>query len=331
MSTRYRVSTPRTRPAAIAAIDLYADDPTDHPTVLHKAAFQLGFRPPPTGTIALRDIAGIDHAVVAAWTDRHLTLMPHGGPAVIDAILATLQQAGATELCPDPTTRYPEAADPIEAHALAALAESPSPLAVDLLLSQPARWRAMRPAAETPRDRRLRRLLHPPTIAVVGPPNVGKSSLLNTLAGRELAATCNAPGTTRDHIGATINLAGLAVRWIDCPGLRTDAPPEQAETAAARLAVQAAAGADLLVAAGDSGSCDPKSVCRAAGLREPEFTLAVRADLGPPDWPHDHAAAAKTGQGITRLVAALRETLVPEADLRSDAPWVFDPRLLDLG
>lgn len=77
-------------------------------------------------------------------------------------------------------------------------------------------------------------------VAIIGPPNVGKSSLLNSLAGRDVAIVSDEPGTTRDLIEVALDLNGLKVILTDTAGLREGAGPverqgmERARTAAER-------------------------------------------------------------------------------------------------
>jgi tRNA modification GTPase len=67
------------------------------------------------------------------------------------------------------------------------------------------------------------------TIALVGPPNAGKSSLLNALLGRERAIVSAAPGTTRDVVDATMVVSGVPVRLLDTAGLAVPHDPIEAE------------------------------------------------------------------------------------------------------
>lgn len=65
------------------------------------------------------------------------------------------------------------------------------------------------------------------TVALAGPVNAGKSSLMNALLGRQRAVVTEYPGTTRDFLEEPIQLAGLPVRLVDTAGLReTDNPAE---------------------------------------------------------------------------------------------------------
>lgn len=83
------------------------------------------------------------------------------------------------------------------------------------------------------------------TLVLAGPPNAGKSSLMNALAGRETAIVTSVPGTTRDVLRETINLDGMPVRIIDTAGLRqTD---DQIEAEGVRRARAEIRGADVLL------------------------------------------------------------------------------------
>ena len=82
-------------------------------------------------------------------------------------------------------------------------------------------------------------------VALVGPPNVGKSTLLNALAGREVALTSELAGTTRDVIEVRLDLDGLALTLLDTAGLR-DAG-ERIEALGIERARRRAEAADLRV------------------------------------------------------------------------------------
>ena len=82
-------------------------------------------------------------------------------------------------------------------------------------------------------------------VALVGPPNVGKSTLLNALAGREVALTSELAGTTRDVIEVRLDLDGLALTLLDTAGLRD--PGERIEALGIERARRRAAAADLRV------------------------------------------------------------------------------------
>ena len=87
--------------------------------------------------------------------------------------------------------------------------------------------------------------------AITGPPNVGKSSLMNALADRDVAIVSPIPGTTRDAIETRIMLAGVPVTLVDTAGLRELTDPIEAE--GVRRALARAADADLVIAVSEPG------------------------------------------------------------------------------
>lgn len=135
-------------------------------------------------------------------------------------------------------------------------------------------------------------------VAIVGAPNVGKSTLLNALAGRQAAITSEIAGTTRDVIEVRMEISGLAVTVLDTAGLR-DAE-DVIEQKGIELALERAKRADLRVfLMGGDGQL----------LLEPmaeDLVLRGKADLGD-DGPD--AVSGLTGQGVDRLVASIGEIL----------------------
>ena len=129
-------------------------------------------------------------------------------------------------------------------------------------------------------------------IVIAGPPNAGKSSLLNALAGREAAITAAVPGTTRDVIEVPLALSGRPFLIADTAGLRESGDEVEAIGVARARAV--AESADLLLWLGDPASA-------------PEGALRVhpKSDLGPPPAPVDIAVSARTGSGLEALVRLL--------------------------
>ncbi len=130
------------------------------------------------------------------------------------------------------------------------------------------------------------------TIAVTGPPNVGKSSLVNALSMRDVAIVTPVAGTTRDAIEVPIDLAGIAAVLIDTAGLRdTDDPVEAIGIARARAR---AATADLVISV---ASADAPGWPGDSGLR-----LLNKCDLAVPDVPADVlAVSAATDAGLPAL------------------------------
>ncbi len=275
------------------------------------------------GRPALARFGEIDEGVALRLGDRAAQLMPHGGPRVVQKLAARLIELGVEPLPPDPEPAilYPEASDRAEALMLAALARAASPLAIDLLLEQPARFR--RDVTVTPddlaRSARLDRLIDPPAVVIAGAANVGKSTLCNALMGRPMSIAADEPGTTRDYTSGRADLAGLVVDLHDTPGLgATTDPIERRAQHAARGVIRRAS---LLILVAD-GEHDWPPLRRAADLR-----VAGRCDLGTRPGA-DLRVSALRGDGMQELVAAMRDRLVPPEDLAHPGPWLFDPRLL---
>src|SRR5271157_3316475 len=83
------------------------------------------------------------------------------------------------------------------------------------------------------------------TLAIVGRPNVGKSSLFNRLVERERAIVTATPGTTRDLVSETVSIGGIPVRLVDTAGIRTAL--DEAESIGVRKSMEALADADIVV------------------------------------------------------------------------------------
>jgi len=129
------------------------------------------------------------------------------------------------------------------------------------------------------------------TVAVVGEPNVGKSSLINGLARRDVAIVSDVAGTTRDLIEVALDLAGVPVTLVDTAGLRETDDPVEAE--GVRRAKARAAAADLVLHVGE---CTPSSA-----VGQP---VVNKVDLGselPGFRDGIIYVSAKTGAGIDVL------------------------------
>jgi len=143
------------------------------------------------------------------------------------------------------------------------------------------------------------------TMAIVGPPNAGKSSLLNALLGRERAIVSPLPGTTRDVVEGVIVLGGVRVRMLDTAGLGAARDPIDAE--GMRRTRMAMAESDALVVVQD-GSAPIDLAVLAETERRPRVLVRAKSDL-PADSSHRGNAAvavsALSGAGIDELLAAL--------------------------
>ena len=155
-----------------------------------------------------------------------------------------------------------------------------------------------RELAQAHRGERLREGL---TIAILGAPNAGKSSLLNALAEREAAIVSPFAGTTRDIIEIRVDLGGVPVTLCDTAGLRDVADAIEAEGVRRALARAEAADLRLVLFAADAVP-DPASL---AQLGADSIPIGTKADLGPCVMPGILALSTYTGQGLDALRTAL--------------------------
>jgi tRNA modification GTPase len=136
-------------------------------------------------------------------------------------------------------------------------------------------------------------------VAIVGAPNVGKSTLLNALAGREAAITSDVAGTTRDVIEVRMDIGGLAVTLLDTAGLRES--EDRVEQIGIGRAIERAQAADLRVFL--LGSSDEAPMM--APLPD-DIVVLGKADIFSAEAT---AVSGKTGQGIDALIAAITSRL----------------------
>jgi tRNA modification GTPase len=167
--------------------------------------------------------------------------------------------------------------------------------------------------ADGGRGERLREGL---VVAIAGPPNAGKSALLNRLARREAAIVSPHPGTTRDVIEVHLDLAGYPVTLLDTAGMRDSDDPVERE--GVRRARARAASADLVLWVTDASVGDERALAGQDGanaftaevwsLRNKVDLIAGVAGVSEQSRCKDSRSftvSARTGCGMDRLVAAL--------------------------
>ena len=155
--------------------------------------------------------------------------------------------------------------------------------------------------AHSARGERLREGL---VFAIVGPPNVGKSSLINILSGRDVAIVSSAPGTTRDVLEARLILGGVPVTLLDTAGLRETQDPIEAE--GVRRALTRAAQADLVIAMDKAGEPGLWYQLDGSGT-VPVMHVMNKIDIAAAEGRGDHAISVRTGEGLVGLRDALGE------------------------
>jgi tRNA modification GTPase len=149
------------------------------------------------------------------------------------------------------------------------------------------------------------------TLAIVGRPNAGKSSLFNRLVQRERAIVTATPGTTRDLVTERVSLGGIPVELVDTAGLREAS--DEAEQIGIRKSREALADADVVLMVLDAvATPDPEELELLATLAQRRALVAInKSDLAHPSVPMQEAlsslgmpvvpTSALTGQGVEAL------------------------------
>lgn len=220
---------------------------------------------------AIRSAEGAVRRAVEGWTDRLLGLA-----ARVEAELD-----------------HSDEDDVADAALLPAIRSEAAALAVDI-----------EAVAERPPVERLRDGIR---VVLAGPPNAGKSSLLNAMAGRDAAIVSPISGTTRDRIEAPVVRGGIAWLLIDTAGL-AELPGDEIEAIGIARAQAAQAEADILLWLGDE----------TPPAHDHLLWLNPRADLpGRETGPGRLSLSARTGEGMEALwqaLASLAANLLPPPD-----------------
>jgi tRNA modification GTPase len=161
-------------------------------------------------------------------------------------------------------------------------------------------------------------------VAVVGAPNAGKSSLVNALAGRDVAIVSETAGTTRDVIEVRLNLGGYAVILADTAGLRAAADHIEAE--GVRRALQRAETADLVVWVRDGSA--PDSALEYNEKLDSNSVVMVwnKADLAWPTAQDGLKLSLRTGEGLEAVVEAITAAAREKLEGGREAPLLTRAR-----
>ena len=166
------------------------------------------------------------------------------------------------------------------------------------------------------------------TLAIVGRPNVGKSSLFNRLLEKDRAIVTDIPGTTRDVVSETASLGGLPVKLLDTAGIRRG--QDVVESLGIERSYQAMADADLtlvVVDASQSSGPEDEALIRRAREHGKALVAANKSDLTPrmeaPDALH---VSALTGAGIDDLRRAIIEMIAPLGQLEQEGGFITSLR-----
>jgi small GTP-binding protein len=279
----------------------------------------------------------VDDPVVVVSEDGYTAdLSLHGGPWVVRSVLELARREGFVVDEAPGLPLPPEAVDvqtELAREVLQYLPMAATELAVRVLLAQEAAWEQWLQArpddadvAGVLADRSLHWLLHPPRVAIIGIPNVGKSTLANCLFAQERVITADLPGTTRDWVGEIANVDGLPVMLVDTPGLR-EATDEIEREAIERSREQVTA-ADLVVLVLDP--TQPHVPAQAALESEyPRGLRVVNKSDRHPLWTSSaevFPTVATTGQGVEAVRAAIRGQFIGPEPFVVDQPRCWTPR-----
>jgi tRNA modification GTPase len=269
-------------------------------------------------------VLAVKQASPAPWVEIHC----HGGREIVRSLLESLAARGA-KTCTWQQLEKLTGDDPLRTSALAALAAARTARTAAILLDQAhggfgravtailadaEAGRTGEAAAKLADLHRFaavgRHLTTPWRVTVAGAPNVGKSSLVNAIAGYQRCIVAPTPGTTRDVVTTQVAIDGWPVELADTAGQRSDA--EALEAVGIMLARDTAAAADLCLWVLDA-SVPP--VWPEPPLDSVELVVN-KIDL-PPAWDFAEAkdairGSALTGAGIAELCQAIAEWLVPE-------------------
>ncbi len=169
------------------------------------------------------------------------------------------------------------------------------------------------------------------TLAIVGRPNVGKSSLFNRLVERERAIVTATPGTTRDLVSETVAIGGIPVKLVDTAGIRQAL--DEAESIGIQKSMEALADADLVLVVLDASehpTAEDTELLRQAEHR-PVIVVGNKSDLGSSRQGlgargRGVLTSAVTGEGIAELRAEILRHIGGEAGTQAEAGFLTNIR-----
>lgn len=284
----------------------------------------------------------LDDAICVAWNDgRAAELCLHGGVRIVQRVMLLLERLGARR-----AEGEPPAADATEAAIDAALMKAETRRMTQWLLAQrrilPAylREQAGRSQGDPDFERRsavaakLIRGLH---VAIVGPPNAGKSTLANRLIGRERVITSDIPGTTRDWVSETASVGGWPITLTDTAGIR--GTPDAIEREAIARGTHVARRSDLVLivldATRDEAALRDELAHTEATLAADSVRLIVHnkidrltAAARRRPWADAIGVSALSGEGMDALESTIVERLGLDL-LRDDLPALIGARVFE--
>jgi tRNA modification GTPase len=156
-------------------------------------------------------------------------------------------------------------------------------------------------------------------LAIIGPPNAGKSSLINALAQREAAIVSEIPGTTRDVIELRLNLGGYLVHVADTAGLRETGDAIEAEGVRRALAQARGSELVLLLRDGTAPYTDNSGIV-------PDLVVWNKSDLPGFQKQDGLSLSLKSGEGLPQLMAQLTAMIAERLETKGNTPALTRPR-----
>jgi tRNA modification GTPase len=284
-----------------------------------------------------------EELVVTRRAEDEIELHCHGGQAAVSAIVGSLSEQGCEQV-PWRDWAHRLAASNIAAEAVEALAKATTLRGAAILLDQyqgalaeelESCAKLIEAADEASvgmaRERLLRlverfdigrHLVEPFQVVIAGKPNVGKSSLINALAGYQRSIVFDQPGTTRDVVTVRTAIDGWPVELSDTAGLR--ASDDALESAGVQMSLERMAAADLVLLVFDASQPWQQADDELAAEWPDAVVVHNKADLAPPSAKArpGMVTSAVCGEGIEALLRVVAKRLVP-APPSSGAPVLF--------
>lgn len=334
-------------PRAAACLKACIRFASDNPLVPGQVRYGRWIGAPLASTVVtdgnLPDVSTAESIVVIPQSDQRFEVHCHGGPAAVARLIEDLHSFGVVRSPPDVTSGVPNGAidqeDPLVREAIDVLSRCTTTGSTAIVLDQVRgamkQWRDQarrRLAADADQGRAIAteaeriaragevgvRLNRPFDVVLAGPPNVGKSSLINAMVGYDRSIVMDLPGTTRDILDAETVFDGWAIRLRDTAGVHPRG--EKIEREGIDRAIQAVAEADLVVRVTQPAGVGPTafdSMLDSIGDARPVIRVLNKSDLGGnrSAADRDFQTVATSGQGVDELlrhiVALLTETVPP--------------------
>lgn len=346
-------------PGAIAVVRLWgpgavaAADRIFEPKLATRSLAQTQPGRPRLGRFAGDEVVALVLPESAGSTKLEVEIQCHGSPLVVQAIISKLAEIGVEEAT---AAQFQQAHGVkwLERVALEHVGQATSPKAVLLLWQQhsgalrqglQAILHDMQASRLTEARASLDRLLETGDwatrlssgfrVALAGPPNVGKSSLVNALAGFERVVVSPEPGTTRDVVDVRLTIGGWPVILTDTAGLRHETA-DPLERAGIALARQEHARADLVLKLAEATTIGTSTFTENWPVSQKQMLVRTKADLA--NSTQLQAAgdglfiSAVTGHGLDDLMQSIISSLIPADFLQDDSPALpilFDEKLVN--